>query len=50
MTPGTKFQMRWSGLVTVIKVLSDVLYKIQEGTKVKFKVVHLNRLKPFQGI
>ena len=44
-----KFQMRWSGPFTVIKVLSDVLYKIQEGPKVKFKVVHVNRLKPFQG-
>jgi hypothetical protein len=44
-----KFQFRWIGPFTVTHVISDVLYKIQEKPKTKPKVIHVNRLKPYQG-
>lgn len=44
-----KLQFKWEGPFTVIKVISDVLYQIQEGPKTKSKIVHTNRLKPYKG-
>lgn len=44
-----KFQFRWIGPFTVTHVISDLLYKIQEKPKTKPKVIHVNRLKPYQG-
>lgn len=44
-----KLQFRWLGPFTIISVVSDLLYKIQEGPRSKPKVVHVNRLEPYQG-
>ena len=44
-----KFQFRWIDPFTFPHVISDVLYKIQEKPKTKPKVIHVNRLKPYQG-
>lgn len=44
-----KFQMKWTGPYTVIQVMSNVLYQIQEGPKSVPKIVHVNRLKPYLG-
>ena len=44
-----KFQMKLCGQFTVTGVLSNVLYQIQEDPRSKYKIIHVNRLKPYHG-
>ena len=44
-----KLQDRWEGPYLIIGVLSGLLYTVQKGAGAKNKVVHHDRLKPFQG-
>ena len=43
-----KLQKDWEGPYTVITKINDVVYRIQKGPRLK-KIVHLNRLAPYQG-
>ena len=42
-----KLQRPWKGPNVVIAKYDDVVYKIQNGPRRKSKVVHYNRLKPY---
>ena len=44
-----KLQRPWEGPYLVIDRLSAVTYRIQRTSRSKPKVVHFNRLKPYQG-
>ena len=44
-----KLQSNWEGPYVVLNKLNDVIYRIQEGPKCKPKVVHQDRLKPYNG-
>ena len=44
-----KLQDRWEGPYLIIGVLSGLLYTVHKGAGAKNKVVHHDRLKPFQG-
>ena len=44
-----KLMLKWIGPYLVINKLSDVVYRIQQSKKAKPKVVHLNRLKKYNG-
>ena len=39
----------WEGPYQVVKVLSDVTYRIQKTSRSKPQVVHEDRLKPYEG-
>ena len=43
-----KLKNEWSGPYTVITRISDILYRIQENTRRKPKVVHHDKLKPYE--
>ena len=45
----SKFDCPWEGPYLAISVLSDAVYRIQKSRKVKPKVVHSDRLKPYLG-
>ena len=45
---GSKFAQHWHGPYKVITKLNDVIYRIQLNPRSKPKVVHHDRLKPFQ--
>ena len=47
MTP--KLMMKWVGPYLVMNKLSDVVYRIQQSLRSDPKVVHLNRLKMYNG-
>ena len=47
LTP--KLQCRWLGPFLIIKKLSDVVFRIQQSPRGKPKVVHFDRLKPYEG-
>ncbi|CAC5404131.1 unnamed protein product [Mytilus coruscus] len=42
-----KLQCTWTGPFNIIKKINDVIYKIQKNKKVKPKIVHYDRLKPY---
>ena len=44
-----KLQYKWEGPFLVIKKLSDVVFRIQKSQQSKPKVVHYDRLKPYEG-
>ena len=44
-----KFPLPRDGRYVVTKRLSDVTYRIQKGSRRKVRVVHCNRLKPYNG-
>jgi hypothetical protein len=44
-----KLQSHWQGPYLVTHQLSDVTYRIQESPRSKPRVVHHDRLKPYQG-
>lgn len=46
--PG-KFKMRYDGLFTVVRKLSDVNYEIRKDGANVSQIVHVNRLKPYRG-
>ncbi|KAJ8912164.1 hypothetical protein NQ315_006129 [Exocentrus adspersus] len=43
-----KLQKSWEGPYTVVTRLNDVVYRIQKNPQAKMKVVHINRLTPYQ--
>ena len=43
------FKLKWEGPYLVIKKLSDVVCRIQKSKGAKPRVVHVDRLKPYQG-
>ena len=45
----SKLQLRWEGPYLVLKRLSDVVVRIQRSKSSKMRVVHVDRLKPYQG-
>ena len=44
-----KLTMKWKGPFMVVAKLSDVVYRIQQSAKGKPKVVHIDRLKAYNG-
>lgn len=44
-----KLMCRWEGPYLIIKRLSSVVFRIQRGPRVKPKVIHYDRLKPYTG-
>ena len=44
-----KHQYKWEGPFLVINKLSDVVFRIQKSQQSKPKVVHYDRLKPYEG-
>ena len=44
-----KLMLPWEGPYQVVKVLSDVTYRIQKTSRSKPQVVHADRLKPYEG-
>jgi hypothetical protein len=44
-----KLTRAWEGPYLVVHRLSDVTYRGQRGPRAKMKVVHFDRLKPYQG-
>ena len=44
-----KLQFKWDGPFIVTKKLSDVVFRIQKSPQSKPKVVHYDRLKPYEG-
>jgi hypothetical protein len=44
-----KLQFKWDGPYLVLNRLSDVVYRIQKSSKSKPKVIHFDRLKPYEG-
>ena len=44
-----KLQLKWEGPYLILKKLSDVVYRIQRSKGAKPRVVHVDRLKPYQG-
>jgi len=46
----TEINTGWEGPYNVVKRLNDVVYRVQRSPKGKIKIVHLNRLKKYQGL
>lgn len=44
-----KLGLKWKGPYLVLRKLSDVVYRIQRARGAKRRVVHVDRLKPYQG-
>ena len=44
-----ELQLQWEGPCKIVGKISDLTYKIQRSRKADFKVIHLNRLKPYRG-
>ncbi len=44
-----KLMLPWEGPYLVVKVMSDVTYRIQKTARSKLQVVHADRLKPYEG-
>lgn len=44
-----KLQFKWEGPFLITTRLSDVVYRIQRSPKSKPRVIHFERLKPYQG-
>jgi len=44
-----KLAQEWEGPYTILSRLNDVVYRIQRNPRCKMKVVHLDRLKKYQG-
>lgn len=44
-----KLMMPWEGPFLIVKILSDVTYRIQRTARSKPQVVHADRLKPYEG-
>ncbi|GFW23496.1 integrase core domain protein [Trichonephila clavipes] len=44
-----KLQTNWEGPYTVLKILNDVVVRIQKSPHLKPKVIHYNRLAPYLG-
>lgn len=43
------FQLPWEGPYVVLKRISDVVYKIQRSPRSKARIIHHDRLSPYQG-
>ncbi|KAJ8914139.1 hypothetical protein NQ315_016217 [Exocentrus adspersus] len=43
-----KLQKSWEGPYTVVTRLNDVVYRIQKNSQAKMKIVHIDRLTPYQ--
>jgi len=43
-----KLQSNWEGPYRIVKKLSDVTFRIQKSARHKLKVVHADRLAPFE--
>ena len=44
-----KLEPKWTGPFLIMNKLSDVIYRIQESSRAKPKVVHVDRLKEYLG-
>ncbi len=44
-----KLLLPWEGPFLVVKVMTDVTYRIQKTARSKPQVVHADRLKPYEG-
>ena len=44
-----KLQRPWKGPYLIVEKYNDILYKIQKSPRDKAKVVHFDRLKPYNG-
>jgi transposase InsO family protein/predicted aspartyl protease len=44
-----KLTSKWKGPFVIVQKIDDLLYKIQKNPRANAKVVHLNRLKPYEG-
>ncbi len=44
-----KLKLPWEGPYLVVKKLSDVHCKIQRSPRSKYRIVHMDRLKPYEG-
>jgi hypothetical protein len=44
-----KLTSNWKGVFVITKKIDDLVYKIQKHPRANPKVVHLNRLKPYEG-
>lgn len=47
---GVKLGLGWTGPYKVTKKITDVTYQIQRDPKSPLKVVHVDQLKPYEGI
>lgn len=47
---GVKLGLGWKGLYKVVKKITDMTYQVQKGPKSPVIVVHIDQLKPFEGI
>ena len=45
----SKLRLPWTGPELVVEKLSDVHCKIQKGPKSRCKIIHMDRLKPYEG-
>ncbi|GBL87879.1 hypothetical protein AVEN_192055-1 [Araneus ventricosus] len=46
--PSPKLGQNWEGPYTVIKKLSNVVYRVQRSPNAKPKVIHINWLSPYR--
>ena len=44
-----KLQLHWEGPFKIIDKISDLTLKVQKTPKSRCKIVHFNRLKPYNG-
>ncbi|GBM00287.1 Retrovirus-related Pol polyprotein from transposon 297 [Araneus ventricosus] len=47
--PSPKLQQNWEGPYTVVKKMTDVVYRVQRSPNAKPKVIHINRLAPYKA-
>ncbi len=45
-----KLQSKWDRVYVVVQKLDDVLYRVQKGKNGKGQVVHIQRLKKYEGM
>ena len=44
-----KLTSNWKGPLVIVQRIDDLLYRVQRGPRAKPKVVHINRLRPYEG-
>ena len=44
-----KLAAKWTGPYVIIQKIDDLVYRVQEHPRARSKVVHRNRLKPYEG-
>jgi len=43
-----KLQSNWEGPYRIVKKLSDITFRIQKSARYRLKIVHADRLAPFE--